>query len=28
MKIKVVRVGSIKKTFSGCPFVIDSPNDK
>ena len=25
MKIKVVKVGSIKKTFQGCPFIVDEP---
>ncbi len=25
MKIKVLKVGSIKKTLSGCPFVVDEP---
>ena len=25
MKIKVLKVGSIKKTLNGCPFIIDAP---
>ena len=25
MKIKVVKVGSMKKTLSGCAFIIDEP---
>jgi hypothetical protein len=25
MKIKVVKVGSMKKTLSGCAFVVDDP---
>jgi hypothetical protein len=25
MKIKVVKVGSVKKTFAGCPFIVDDP---
>jgi len=25
MKIKVLKVGSIKKTFSGCAFLVDDP---
>lgn len=25
MKIKVLKVGSTKKTFSGCAFMIDDP---
>ena len=25
MKIKVLKTGNIKKTFSGCPYVVDEP---
>jgi hypothetical protein len=25
MKIKVLKTGNIKKTLSGCPYVIDEP---
>jgi hypothetical protein len=25
MKIKVLKTGNVKKTYSGCPFVVDEP---
>jgi hypothetical protein len=25
MKIKILKIGNIKKTLSGCPFIIDDP---
>jgi hypothetical protein len=25
MKIKVLKVGSIKKTLNGCPYIVDEP---
>jgi hypothetical protein len=25
MKIKVLKTGNIKKTYQGCPYVIDEP---
>ena len=25
MKIKIVKSGKMKKSFAGCPFVIDDP---
>jgi hypothetical protein len=25
MKITIVKTGNIKKTYSGCPFIVDEP---
>jgi hypothetical protein len=25
MKIRILKTGNVKKTLSGCPFVIDEP---
>jgi len=25
MKITIVKTGNVKKTYSGCPFVVDEP---